>query len=61
MKENLLREQLRNKLKEEGRKLKWFVGRYLPDMEYMTFIAQLNKFNRLSEQAIEAIKKYMEE
>lgn len=53
--------KLSNKLKKEGRSYKWFCLTYLPDMKYMTVMAQMNGFNTLQPEVLEAVKKYLEE
>lgn len=54
-------ESLKSKIKKEGRSYKWFCLTYLPDMKYMTVMAQMNGFNTLQPEVLEAVKKYLEE
>ena len=52
----------REKIKEEGRSLKWFWEKHLPeDFRYIYFIQEINGFNKLSDTVRNAIQIYLNE
>jgi hypothetical protein len=51
--------KLRSKLKDEGRLLKWFLFRYVPEVKYATAMAQIAGNNPLSPVVVDGIKKYL--
>jgi len=53
--------KLKRRLKEEGRSLKWFIKKYLPDRKYSTIMLQINEFSGLQDYTSEAIKEYLED
>jgi hypothetical protein len=53
-------ELFREKLKAEGRSLKWFWENRLPkDLRYIYFVQQLGNFKKLSDEVKEAIQIYL--
>ena len=58
----ILVKQFKSKLKEEGRSMKWFVGKYLAPDRYTYFSFQINGWKeQINDDFIDAIKKYLEE
>ena len=53
--------KLKRKIKEEGRTLKWFINKYLPDHNYSTVMLQINEFSGLQDYTKEAIIEYLED
>jgi len=56
-----MKNKLQTKLKLEGRSLRWFHKNYVPEMTYNALALQLNGYSVISEQAKEAIKKYLDD
>lgn len=54
-------EQFKEKLKDEGRKIKWFSDNYLPDLSYTALSQQINGFTKLSDKTEAAVDKYLSE
>lgn len=56
-----LAKRFKEKIKKEGRKYSWFLKTYIPDMNYSTFLYQINEYSSLSEELEEAIERYLNE
>lgn len=54
-------ELFKEKLRNEGRTIKWFSDNYLPDLSYPALSQQINGFTRLSDKTESAIDKYLAE
>ena len=54
-------DKLREKLRSEGRSVRWFLLNYLPDSKYFTVMKEINKFVPLKIETEKAIKKYLGE
>ena len=53
--------KFREKLKEEGRTLRWFHQSNFRTMSYMSFIQQVNGYYTISDTVLDAIKNYLAE
>jgi len=56
-----MKDKLQFKLKFEGRSLRWFHREYVSEMTYNALALQLNGYALISEQAKNAVKKYLDE
>lgn len=53
--------KFKEKLKYDGKTIKWFIQKYLPDVKYHTFVSQINGFAPLNKRYREKIQEYLEE
>jgi len=54
-------ERFKKKIKDEDRNYRWFLSKYLPDVQYSNFTTQINLFNPMNDKIKKAIEKYLKE
>jgi len=56
-----MKAQLQEKLKSEGRSLRWFHETYIPSLTYNAVALQLNGYAAISDELRKAVGKYLKD